>query len=727
MREPSFGKPLDYDAGLAFNYNVWTPGTRVVLTQVNWDSAYRDVVKFTNKAARNNYLNNQAYKETVEQVTYLRQGAPVRLSIPYARAMQYNYMMVENPAQPIAGDQPTKFFYFIRSVRHAAPDTTEFVLQLDVWQTYIYDCTVNRGMLERGHLAAVLTENNATPTTPARTINWALSSEGLDAGNRYVSHGVPAYTPELTMYNSSYLITSTISLVRDPGTKGNPNNPNAISSFLYGQRFPTETYLIRTAGDLSNYLTQMAAWPWISQGIFRIVAIPSVDASKVTPVQRETIGSNTQYPPGQGSGVNSYLNVLNADGAQPSNIYPIADWVGLDEDISNAYVREAGDSPYLWMHKFHTFPFCYLSLTDGVGNELALNPEYVRSDTLDLTAIAAFAPGSEMVRILVNNYMAGNFTHEYSLTIGNLPTLPALNDNAAIAAASSAHSRQQARASASWAQDKNLRSNATSYDNATIGLDAASDSAMVSRNQDIEQTALGNETAWKNLVPGAVSSVAGGAAGGAVGGPGGIAIGAGMGAASALTSVWNTSNATHANTQALGIRNQAAVDQANIAYGAGAGMRDNNKSLADWAAKGDYANEIAGQLAKYQDLEMTPPSMSGQYGGEVATWAMGNWTGVQSPYRLTGRIKTITRDVINRIGEFWARYGYQLNRYVNVGDLMLMTELTYWQLRDVHISATPGMSEEYLDALRGIFEKGVTIYDDPAKIGRYNLPGNRIK
>ncbi|WP_343100010.1 hypothetical protein, partial [Clostridioides difficile] len=46
-------------------------------------------------------------------------------------------------------------------------------------------------------------------------------------------------------------------------------------------------------------------------------------------------------------------------------------------------------------------------------------------------------------------------------------------------------------------------------------------------------------------------------------------------------------------------------------------MRDSNKTYADYAAKGDYANTIGAINARVQDSKLTQPTVSGQVGGEA--------------------------------------------------------------------------------------------------------------
>lgn len=714
----SFGSPLDYDAGLAFNYDVWTPGTRVSLTQVPWDSVYRDTVLFASAAKRDEYLAGNNYRIDINSVTYLKRGEPVRLSVPYGEAVRYNYMVVENPAQPIGGDRVTKFFYFIQEVEHVNPETTRFVVQLDVFQTYMYSVRVNRGFVVRGHVGFEM----EAQVSPARTSHYLDQAEGIDTGDQYVERGFKHHNLGIDLTQRYMLaIATTVSFKKDPGTKDQPISQPAASSVIWGNvRTPVEVYFV-IDNDISSFFSGLSSWPWVAQGIFNIVVVPMVATNKLKLVPKITSspnGSPLQFPPG---------NVMEPDlgvtgGNATDNLYPVSDWENIDTAIHNAYTRVAGNSPYLWMGKFKTFPYCYLTITDGAGSELVIRPELLFDNKLEFASYASLVPGNEAIRVVVKNYLANGNSQDYSLTLRNLPTLPALNDNAAIAVASQARSTQAARESVSWAQNKSLRGNEVGATNATLGLAGADTSAHINQMADIAQTELGNRAASQQALLGVVAATGAGASGGAMAGGAGAAFGAASGAVSGLAANVTTMMQNNVNSESLGLRNSSANAQRANSLFVGNSVRDNNKGLADWAAKGDYANQIGAITAKTQDMQMIPASMSGMFGGEVATWAMrGN------NYRVSGGVKTIANSHIVRLGQTWARYGYYINRYMQLGALHLMTRFTYWQMLDVHISGVPGMTEGNLNALRGMFERGVTLHRTPDSITDYNLPQNRVQ
>lgn len=154
-----------------FDYNVWTPNTRIKLCRVKWLDDYHDVVKFPDDAARDEWfdgLDGETVKLTTNMYIARADADGIKLPVPYMTAQQYNYIVVDfshdiinTPCQKT--DVQTRYHFFITSVRAEAPNTTTCTLMRDVWTDYINATTINGLLLSRGH--APLTE-----TTPARLL-----------------------------------------------------------------------------------------------------------------------------------------------------------------------------------------------------------------------------------------------------------------------------------------------------------------------------------------------------------------------------------------------------------------------------------------------------------------------------------------------------------------------------------------------------------------------------
>ena len=88
------------------------------------------------------------------------------------------------------------------------------------------------------------------------------------------------------------------------------------------------------------------------------------------------------------------------------------------------------------------------------------------------------------------------------------------------------------------------------------------------------------------------------------------------------------------------------------------------------------------------------------------------------------KLKQIHPGVMRQIGDYWLRYGYAINRWMVVPDnFHVMTKFTYWKLKEVYLTRTK-IPEYYKGVMRGIFEKGVTVWRDPEEIGRVDISEN---
>ena len=246
-----------------------------------------------------------------------------------------------------------------------------------------------------------------------------------------------------------------------------------------------------------------------------------------------------------------------------------------------------------------------------------------------------------------------------------------VNDEYVNYMASTVNRRQYSYNSAGWSQEKSLAGNQLSYDQAQMGL------ANNQANQDVQNQAT--------IIGGALSAI-GSLAGGNV-------LGAALGAAGTANQ-YMASNAQFANNQAL----QGAY-------------ANQNKSLSDWAARGDYQNAIAGINATVQDAALTQPSQSGQMTGDGFNLSNGMMI-VQIRY------KQITTQMQEIVGNYFMKFGYAIRQYlVPPTDFMAMEKYTYWKMQDTAIICSDA-DEGVKNAIRGIFEKGVTVWREPTDIGK---------
>lgn len=696
--------PLEYQFGLNFNYAVWTADTVITMCNVPWNNDYRDIVKFDDRKALNNYINAMEFSNTqIKNMSYAKVNQPIRIDIPFNKAYKYNYLRASNPIQPVpGGDTQRDFYYFITDIRYVAPNTTEIVVQLDVWQTFGYDVTFGNSYIERGHIGIA---NSRQMDNHGR--DYLTVPEGLDTGSEYQ---VIATRSEFIMGNGVYdiLVASTVDLLADAGTAAAPKLTAANGGYLNLLPTGATFYVFDSPASLQFFLNLKRDQPWVTQGIVSITLIP--------PVSR-------------------YISGFTFAAHGTPTVAPSALPQKVNRDMWDAWRESDGiweriPERYRHLKKFITHPYMGIEMTTWNGTPLAIKPESWNSDNAEVQERISMVPPGQRIVVMPKGYNAtsddeawidpnddGGEYLDFATVIGNFPTMAVVNNMAMSYLAQNSHGIAFMNQSADWSQQRALRGNQVSYDQASSAMFTQEQMGITARNADWAQTALTNRTMGNQAILGTFSTIGGGATQGLVAGGAGAGVGAAGGLVGAIANNIGTMINQDANNQAASIRNASSVANIQDQVGHGSLLRDTNKSLADWAARGDYENTIAGINAKIQDSKMTQPTVSGQVGGEAMNI-------IHNDVRVSLRWKMIDLSHIRLIGEYWLRYGYAVRQFgVIPASLMVMSNFTYWKLTETYITSAP-MPEGFKQAIRGIFEKGVTVWADPNKIGAIDIADN---
>lgn len=722
------------DSALSFSHEGWSPNTTLKMTNVPWDHTYRDVVKFDSKTHLDAYLDSTDAYPGALVGPYARVNVPVKVNIPFEIAQGYNYLRATNPEQPIPGGSVARsFYYFILDVRALAPNTTELTIQLDVFQSFIYDVQFGQSYVERGHIG--IANSNAFNNYGR---DYLSIPEGLDIGGEYVNvayknnlimnaaQGSVAPEAGYSIDNYRIMIVTTIDLFSAWGDINNPRLSTATGQKVQGLPSGANVYTI-LPGAFPTLMTALKDRPWIAQGIISITAIP-------LNILELGYGHELSIIPGTGIQVGK----ITGSGSAGKSFYGIADWRNHMDILSYIPTR------YRHLRKFLTSPYCMIEVTLRNGRPLILKPESwadtdsridVRPNYLPPDFRIAFTPRSYNARAGAAQETGTNDTDgmnmsrpvlyddggdgmDVSTFLDNFPKFMIVNDSAVMYLAQNASQIAWGYENADWAQQRALAGNQTAYDNATIGMGLANDINYIGRRADFDQTVQGNKTAlMQSLLGGAQGVIQGAAGGAAVGGPAGAGAGAAFGMGSAAAGVLGSQLQIEQNNAASNIRSGASRAGNDASVRASGLLRDNNKNLADWAARGDYEATIGAMNAKIQDARMTAPSVVGQMGGEAFNMIHGGM-------RLSIRYKMLDQASLTVVGEYWLRYGYSVRRFIQMPtSLHCMTKFTYWKLSETYIK-TGKMPEAMKQVIRGIFEKGVTVWKTPADIGNIDIADN---
>lgn len=672
---------------------TWVAGSSCRIVHVPWDSQYQKVVQFAGTAERDAYFAALECNVNLEikNQTYIRPNTPIVVDAPYSAVYGANYLIVNNPAQPVEGTKDEQLFYFITDTQYASPASTRLVLQLDVWQTrFMEGATLGQGFLERGHLpvrqSADAVRDGADLCETMRA--YCLAPEGLDTGSEYMS--AIAQWSTLQQTGAYVAITSTAELTGDFGTISNPSLRTASGgSDVDGIPSGASTYLI-DADDLAGFLDYMSAYPWVSQNILSMYYVPGSVLDPATLDEFVAIGGSSIQARRVFGG---YYN-RNWASIELSSVYDAA---GIYDDIFD----------YL---KLGAYPFSCIEVTANTGSPLMLKPQGFAEDSVTFGLVSflqiydyrigIYPQGYGAEKVNARRYAAERVDDtiectaydgdwlDSALWIGDPATFSTTNNQASLALASTAHTRQYSYNAAGWQAARSTAANRASLEQANMGLATQAANMQITNDLLNQQQALGIASGGIGVVGSLLSGNIGGAAAG-------IAQ-TGLNYLGAQASQ-NAQNAQFANNQRL---------QSNVA--------DMNYQLGQYMVQSNQQQAIASINASVQDTQLTPPSIVGQQGGGLFNLRNGLIT-------VFERIKYLPEQVYENVKLYFQRYGYAFGQWVDAPQqLNVMSDFSYYKLLDLTLECATA-NETESEAIRGIFARGVTVYSDPGK-----LTGGRV-
>lgn len=116
------------------------------------DSSYKDTIYFTSRSAQKSYFESKVSK-TMDKASFQRingQQGVVRMSASAESIYNCNYMMFQN------SNYSTKWFYaFITNIEYVNDKVSNVYFTIDVMQTwFLFDCTLKESFVEREHHAS---------------------------------------------------------------------------------------------------------------------------------------------------------------------------------------------------------------------------------------------------------------------------------------------------------------------------------------------------------------------------------------------------------------------------------------------------------------------------------------------------------------------------------------------------------------------------------------------
>lgn len=690
---------------------TWPVDSRVRLLNVPWDSAYRDVVAWESKDVRDAWFEQRQGQWFKTNFQHLRPGVPITVPVPYSSAYKYNYLTITNPEQPVDDEGPERtYFYFITAMEEVSAQATRMVVQLDVMTTYAGDMRFGRSFVERGHIA-LANENARGDVTGAKLNTYLDLPEGLDVGSAYTpctKEYIPVIGPE-TAYGPKIIIISTADLAADPGSESSPALNVADGQFADGLPSGCNVYWV-SLQQFKPVMQAMKNKSWAAQCIVAIYAFPGRLLSDGPSVKLFGNGPEMHF-----IGNTDSLTEDSTPYWTTRNVYEqLRHGLGTDTDLN----------------KLLCYPYSVIELSTLTGNPVFLKPQLVEGNALKMfwigCALAPFAkvgffprnygdPNGNTIDIsytyrgfegdVKSGVVPGGDFLDTAVWLTDFPQFSLVNNNYLTYLASTVHTRNYQYQSAGWAKDRANMAAQNTFGNTQRSIQSAQEqwdrsaqgfasnvaqqmwSSPVFDTGDSQYFTFTQTPSLANIT----NTLTGGAS----------------------LAGWNADNAVQ-NATGAGSLQARLQGQSDIA--------DNNLSLAQRAAQGDYENDIASINATVQDAALTPPSTVGQSGGQGFNWKNG-LVGIVVTYKtLSGAARAVVSD-------YFRRYGYAVRRFLPLGTvphMLCMSKFAYWKCKETNLTCA-NANESERETMRGIVEKGVTLWDAPESIGNTDLSANQPK
>ena len=353
-----------------------TPQGSVYLCKTPLENNYKHQLTFTSTTTQRNYFtSNSVLKHTCNDFTYIKKDSQIVVDYPIDTIIDCNYLYYKNTGFT------TKYYYcFITNMEYVNENATRITFEVDAFQTYMFDITYKQSFVEREHVNDDTLGKNLVPEN-LETGEYVAQNQTLDTS--YNDRCIVIATP----VDLDELITNPPASAQDLVYRvGTYNNIPAGCGYY---RFDYTT-------NIPDIIKRLADFGVVDQIISMFLAPKSICAvvtgkhriADTTTVATKSVG---------------ITRISTLDGYTPKN------------------------------KKCLTFPYCYINVTNGVGQSTVYKQEYwdltvVDEETaMQLDEIAVVNPGLS-IKAIPRNYKGIDKNYDEGITMGKFPQLTWLND-----------------------------------------------------------------------------------------------------------------------------------------------------------------------------------------------------------------------------------------------------------------------------------------------------------
>lgn len=321
----------------------------MICADVPLDASQVRQLSFADKNEQYNYFRSKAIRVFTD-FKYIREHRGVKVPVNAEEIGNACYLCFKNQASG-------KWYYaFVTQVIYINPETSLLNFEIDVYQTFLFDMVIRDCDISREHVA-----NDDFKTNTVQ--------EPVDVGDYVIAHEEVQVLGDLDS-NYPFIILSAIDLLSDPGTLEEPKVTAAQGGVYGGLPSAVRAYLVEPnqweTSSITAIMEALSSYPWVSQSILAIYALPSFGFSGTVTVRQSAMGFN----------------------------------IGVISDSSSPFRSGAGGALIGWQSKFPSYKnkkmynsqFSFIECLLPNGNRFVLKPEFIKDSAPVVMLVSTLIP-----------------------------------------------------------------------------------------------------------------------------------------------------------------------------------------------------------------------------------------------------------------------------------------------------------------------------------------------
>lgn len=321
----------------------------MICTDVPLDASQVRQLSFADKNEQYNYFRSKAIRVFTD-FKYIREHRGVKVPVNAEEIGNACYLCFKNQASG-------KWYYaFVTQVIYINPETSLLNFEIDVYQTFLFEMVIRDCDISREHVA-----NDDFKTNTVQ--------EPVDVGDYVIAHEEVQVLGDLDS-NYPFIILSAIDLLSDPGTLEEPKVTAAQGGVYGGLPSAVRAYLVEPnqweTSSITAIMEALSSYPWVSQSILAIYAVPSFGFSGTVTVRQSAMGFN----------------------------------IGVISDSSSPFRSGAGGALIGWQSKFPSYKnkkmynsqFSFIECLLPNGNRFVLKPEFIKDSAPVVMLVSTLIP-----------------------------------------------------------------------------------------------------------------------------------------------------------------------------------------------------------------------------------------------------------------------------------------------------------------------------------------------